>query len=219
MPSLKKWTADELERARRIMVEMQIAARDVKHPKVLDAMLRVPRHLFVPFDLIGEAYDDTPLPIGFGQTISQPYIVGSMTEYLLPTNAREVLEIGTGSGYQTAILAELFEHVDTVEIIPELSRQAEKVLGTLGYTNITCHVGDGLDLPETPVEFQAVIVTAAPAELPPRLLQRLAPEGRLIIPIGGAVQYLQLIAKDRSGIATTETLYPVRFVSLQRKRR
>lgn len=218
MPSLNKWTADELERARRIMVERQIAARDVKNPRVLEAMLRVPRHLFVPLDLIGEAYDDTPLPIGFDQTISQPYIVASMTEYLLQPNVGGVLEIGTGSGYQTAVLAELFDQVDTVEIIPELSHQAEKVLRQIGYTNITCHVGDGLRLPESPEQFKSIIVTAAPPELPMRLVDRLAPDGRLIIPVGRAVQHLQLISKNRSGAITTETLYPVRFVSLQHRR-
>jgi protein-L-isoaspartate(D-aspartate) O-methyltransferase len=213
----KDWSEESFRQARLRMVEQQIAGRDVKDPNVLEAMCHVPRHLFVAPDLRHEAYDDTPLPIGCGQTISQPYIVGSMTEYLLPSREKTVLEIGTGSGYQTAVLAELFAHVDTVECIPELSHQAQRVLHELGYANITFHIGDGLALVTTPVEFDAVMVTAAPETFPEELGRRLAPGGRLIIPVGSSVQDLQLVTKTDDGVLHARTLYPVRFVRLQHK--
>jgi len=206
---------DEYRRARHRMVEWQLAGRDVKDPAVLEVMRDIPRHVFVSPDLRREAYDDCPLPIGYGQTISQPYIVGSMTESLEPAKGKDVLEIGTGSGYQTAVLAALFGHVDTVEYIPELSRQAQKILLQLGYANITFHIGDGLKIPDPRRKFEAIIVTAAPGKFPKSLADRLQPGGRMIIPVGATVQDLELVIKDLDGRLEFQTLYPVRFVPLQ----
>jgi protein-L-isoaspartate(D-aspartate) O-methyltransferase len=203
---------DEYRRRRQRMVAQQLAGRDVRDPAVLEVMGRVPRHLFVSPEYRREAYDDYPLSIGNGQTISQPYIVASMTEYLLPDKQKRVLEIGTGSGYQTAVLAELFGQVVTVEIIPELSRSAQIVLRDLGYTNITFHVGDGLMIPAAAERFAAIIATAAPETAPPELIDRLLPGGRMILPVGSFTQYLHLVTRDDSGTVHTETLYAVRFV-------
>jgi len=214
----KEWTDDDYRRARLKMVEQQIAGRDVRDPDVLEAMERVPRHLFVEPDLRGEAYDDNPLPIGWGQTISQPYVVASMTENLHPSKNKSVLEIGTGSGYQTAVLAELFDHVDTVEYVAELSEGARKVLSSLGYNNISFHIGDGLLIPAPEHKFDAIIVTAAPDEFPESLIARLKSGGRLIIPVGSAIQDLELVTKDEQGAVKRKTLYPVRFVPLQNDR-
>lgn len=208
---------EEFRRARLRMVQYQIAGRDVRNETVLEAMRRVPRHEFVPPELWHEAYDDYPLPIGFGQTISQPYIVGSMTELLLPDKAKTVLEIGTGSGYQTAVLAEVFGTVVTVEIVPELSRQAQMVLNRLEYTSIAFHIGDGLMVPEGDDRFDAIIATAAPAVVPPELIVRLAPGGRMVLPVGAGAQCLKLVTRDCHGEIAFETLYSVRFVPLQRQ--
>ena len=212
-----EFTEDEFRRARERMVEYQLRARDVKDEAVLEVMGKVPRHEFVPSDLRREAYDDGPLPIGCGQTVSQPYVVASMTEYLHPSNDKEVLEIGTGSGYQTAVLAELFLHVDTVEFFRELSDGAEKILRRLGYTNITFHVGDGLLVPSPEIKFDAIIVTAAPERFPTTLSDRLKPNGRLVLPVGDVIQELKLVVKDESGQVHFTTLYPVRFVPLRRR--
>jgi protein-L-isoaspartate(D-aspartate) O-methyltransferase len=211
----REWTEDDFRRARLKMVEIQIVGRDVRNEAVLNAMEKVPRHLFVDPGLRREAYDDNPLPIGCGQTISQPYVVASMTEHLKPARDKSVLEIGTGSGYQTAILAELFGQVETVEYYSELSDGARRVLGQLGYENISFHVGDGLLVPDTEIKFDAIIVTAAPAELPMSLAERLTPGGRLIIPVGDAIQDLKLVIRDDEGQLNFRTLYPVRFVPLQ----
>ena len=211
-------TEDEFRRARRLMVERQLAGRDVTNPEVLEVMRRVPRHLFVPADLQLDAYEDCPLPIGYGQTISQPYIVGSMTEMLRPHKGMPVLEIGTGSGYQTAVLAELCGQVVTVEIVAELSTQAQRVLKELGYANITFHIGDGLMLPESDETFDGIIVTAAPETVPPELIERLKPGGRLVMPVGKVNQDLLLITREIGGKVTTQSLYPVRFVPMQRNR-
>jgi protein-L-isoaspartate(D-aspartate) O-methyltransferase len=200
--------------ARRRMVERQIANRDVIDPHVLEVMARVPRHLFVDSALRPEAYDDNPLPIGCGQTISQPYIVASMTEHLHPSKSKEVLEIGTGSGYQTAVLAELFAHVDTVEYYAELSGAAQTTLNRLGYSNITFHVGDGLLIPDGSRRFDAIIVTAAPEKFPDFLAERLKSPGRMVIPIGGELQDLLLVVKEPNGQLSVKSLYPVRFVPL-----
>ncbi len=208
---------DEFLRARIRMVQYQIAGRDVRDESVLEAMRRVPRHEFVMPELWPEAYDDYPLPIGHQQTISQPYIVGSMTELLLPDKAKTVLEIGTGSGYQTAVLAEVFGAVVTVEIVPELSRQAQKVLHRLDYTNITFHIGDGLKVPAGDDRFDAIIATAAPTVVPPELIVRLASGGRMILPVGAGTQCLKLVTRDCHGDLAFETLYSVRFVPLQRQ--
>lgn len=201
--------------ARLQMVQQQLKRRDVENPAVLEVMGRVPRHLFVPVRFQGDAYDDTPLPIGHGQTISQPYIVASMTEKLLPSKDKHILEIGTGSGYQTAVLAELFGRIDTVEIVPELFVSARSILSELGYTNINFHNGDGLKIPVEPKEFDGIIVTAAPERFPESLPARLAVGGRLIIPVGYSHQNLMLVVKESQDKITRRDLYPVRFVTLQ----
>lgn len=210
----KEWTDDDYQRARLKMVTQQLEGRDVKDPAVLEAMEKVPRHLFVDPELRREAYDDNPLPINYGQTISQPYIVASMTEHLHPDKGKDVLEVGTGSGYQTAVLAELFGHVDTVEYVSELSKNAQRILTRLGYDNISFHIGDGLIVPAHEYKFDTIIVTAAPEKFPQSLADRLRPEGRLVIPVGSAVQELKLVVKDTDGLLRITNLYPVRFVPL-----
>jgi protein-L-isoaspartate(D-aspartate) O-methyltransferase len=204
--------------ARRAMVEQQIAARGVKEERVLAAMAKVPRHEFVPSDEVDQAYDDHPLPIGFGQTISQPYIVALMTELLEVESGEKVLEIGTGSGYQAAVLAELTDQVYTVEIIPELARAAAHRLDRLGYEEVTVRTGDGyLGWPEA-APFDAIIVTAAPDHVPPPLLQQLADGGRMVIPVGppGGYQTLWLIT-ERGGQTFSENITGVTFVPLLRR--
>ncbi len=176
------------------MVLRQIEARGVKDTKVLAAMKSVPRHEFVPDRYLSQAYADHPIPIGYGQTISQPYIVALMTEALQLEEGDRVLEIGTGSGYQAAVLAELETQVFTIEIIPELAAEAEERLKELGYSNIEVLNADGYFGWEEHAPFDAVIVTAAPDHLPLPLIQQMAEGGRLVIPIGpiGAVQTLWL---------------------------
>ncbi|HIP95704.1 MAG TPA: protein-L-isoaspartate(D-aspartate) O-methyltransferase [Anaerolineae bacterium] len=174
----------EYDQARERMVRSQIEARGIRDPRVLAAMRQVPRHLFVPVHMRGAAYRDTPLPIGEGQTISQPYIVALMTEMLELTGEERVLEIGTGSGYQAAILGLLAREVYTVERLPDLARNAEEVLCQLGYTNVHVRVGDGtLGWPEH-APYEAIIVTAASPEIPSPLLDQLADGGRLVVPVG-----------------------------------
>lgn len=198
---------------RREMVEFQIKRRGIRDPKVLEAMLKVPRHLFVPEQMKELAYGDEPLPIGEGQTISQPYIVAYMTEALKLTGQEKVLEIGTGSGYQTAILAELAREVYTVELIPELSRRAQKVLSELGYQNIHFLVGDGTRGWPEHAPYEAILVSAAPATVPRSLIEQLQENGRLIIPVGTDYQELVLVRKKKEGWEE-ERLIPVRFVPL-----
>ncbi|MGB9836226.1 MAG: protein-L-isoaspartate(D-aspartate) O-methyltransferase [Candidatus Saccharicenans sp.] len=201
------------EAERREMVEVQIKGRGVRDKRVLEAMLKVPRHLFVPEQMKELAYGDEPLPIGEGQTISQPYIVAYMTEALKLTGREKVLEIGTGSGYQTAILAELAHEVYTVELIPELSRRAQKVLGELGYQNIHFLIGDGtLGWPEH-APYDAILVSAAPASIPRRLVEQLRENGRMIIPVGTDYQELVLVRKLEEGWEE-QRLIGVRFVPL-----
>ena len=183
---------------------------------VLEAMRRVPRHAFVPASLRGLAYDDRPLPIGYGQTISEPYIVALMTDLLrLPPHSR-VLEIGTGSGYQAAVLAELGHQVYSIEIVPALAGQAATRLSGLGYTTVHVRRGDGyFGWPEA-APFDAIVVTAAATQIPPPLLEQLNPGGRMVIPVGAAflVQQLMLIEKLADGTIRTEALLPVAFVPL-----
>jgi len=203
----------DYEQARRNMVEYQIKARGIKDKRVLAAMLKVPRHLFVPEEMRDMAYRDEPLPIGYGQTISQPYIVAYMTEVLKLRPEDKVLEIGTGSGYQTAILAELVREVYTIEIIPELSQRAEETLKNLGYTNIEFLIGDGYKGWPEKAPFDAILVSAAPAEVPPALVDQLQVDGRLILPVGTDSQELVLIKKTKKGLERTR-LIGVRFVPL-----
>jgi protein-L-isoaspartate(D-aspartate) O-methyltransferase len=198
------------------MVRRHIAGEDITDEAVLDAMRAVPRHEFVPSRHRGMAYANRPLPIGHGQTISQPYIVGYMTEKLEPEPDHRVLEVGTGSGYQAAVLAEIVEEVHTIEIIEPLARSARRRLERLGYDNVEVSQGDGyFGLPEQ-APFDTVIVTAAAGHIPPPLVDQLKLGGRMIIPVGPvyAVQTLILVTKDRAGDVTTEQLLPVRFVPM-----
>jgi protein-L-isoaspartate(D-aspartate) O-methyltransferase len=188
-------------------------------PAVLEAMGRVPRHAFVPDHLRDEAYDDRPLPIGFGQTISQPFIVALMTDLLDVRPGDVVLEVGTGSGYQAAVLAALGAQVYSIEIVPELGRSAGRRLAELGYDNAHTRVGDGYYGWQGPGPFDGIVVTAAASHIPPPLIQQLKPGGRMVIPVGGAFfhQQLMLVAKDEAGHVTTQQLLPVRFVPLTRE--
>lgn len=186
------------------MVDEQIAARSITDPRVLHALLTVPRHCFVPRDLIDEAYDDRPLPIGMGQTISQPYMVACMTELLAPQPDARVLEIGTGSGYQTAILAQLAREVITVERAAELQQRARACLDRLGYHNIRYYRADGSLGCAAEAPFDAILVTAGSPEVPPRLIEQLASGGRLVCPVGTrSHQRLHCITKQGSTLHTT----------------
>jgi protein-L-isoaspartate(D-aspartate) O-methyltransferase len=209
-------TGDGFREARAAMVERQIARRGVRDPQVLEVMGKVPRHEFVPRSMRGDAYDDNPLPIGNGQTISQPYIVAYMTEVLRLSPGEKVLEIGTGSGYQAAVLAEITDKVYTVEIIEELGLSAEKTLRRLGYDSVHVKTGDGYYGWEEHAPFDAVIVTAAAGHIPPPLLAQLSPGGRMIIPVGGIfdVQALVHAVKQPDGSVYRRQLLPVRFVPL-----
>jgi len=184
--------------------------------QVMAAMGKVPRHRFVPALQDIFAYDNRPLPIGEGQTISQPYIVALMTDLLDPKSADTVLEVGTGSGYQAAVLAELVAKVTTIEIVEPLARRARQVLGELGYRNVEVRVGDGYGGWPAAAPFDAIIVTAAPAAVPQPLIDQLKPGGRMVIPVGGAsdVQQLLLVEKQSDGRTTTRRTLPVRFVPL-----
>jgi protein-L-isoaspartate(D-aspartate) O-methyltransferase len=195
------------------MVEEQIIARGVSDSSVIDAMLNVKRHLFVPKILASYAYRDHPLPIGCEQTISQPYIVALMTELLEVKKTHRVLEVGTGSGYQAAILSLLADSVFTIEIIPELAYSAEKRLDSLGYKNILVKAGDGYKGWKEHAPFDGIIVTCAPEEIPPLLLEQLSIGGRMVIPVGSYYQELLLITKDSSGISG-KNIIPVRFVPM-----
>ena len=198
------------------MVEDQIKGRGIKDLSVLKAVSTVKRELFVPEKYRDLAYSDRPLPIGHNQTISQPYIVAYMTEQLQVEKDQKVLEIGTGSGYQAAVLAELVNHVFTIEIIPELAEGAEKVLNKTGYDNITIRTGDGYKGWPDQAPFDRIMVTAAPEEIPEKLVQQLANDGRMIIPVGANLfmQYLWLIKRDKNGKITKEKILPVRFVPM-----
>ncbi len=198
---------------RRLMVERQIAQRGVRDERVLEAMRRVPRHRFVPEEQRRRAYDDTPLSIGQGQTISQPYIVGLMTELLRPRPGDTVLEIGTGSGYQAAVLAELVAQVCTIEIVEPLADRARQVLEELGYGNIRLRVGDGFfGWPEA-APFDGIILTAAPEEVPRPLLLQLAEGGRLVVPEGEFNQDL-VVYEKQGGKIERRRIIPVRFVPM-----
>lgn len=215
--SVKSDDTDRFVKKRQQMVAEQLKGRDITDLKILRAMSTVPRHLFVPDFLQRQAYTDGPLPIGHGQTISQPYIVAYMTEILHIKPEHRVLEIGTGSGYQAAVLAELTDQVYTMEIIPELADSAAKRLQKTGCTSVTARQGDGYyGWPEAG-PFDAIMVTAAAEFIPPPLLQQLKEGGRMIIPVGSPfyVQHLILVRKEEGKI-TTRSLMPVRFVPFRR---
>ena len=197
------------------MVSQQLRARGVRDEAVLAAMQRVQRHRFVPAAIEQLAYGDHPLPIGLDQTISQPYIVAFMTEAADVDSTDKVLEIGTGSGYQAAILGELARAVYTIEILPELGTNARTLLRELGYANVHVRIGDGYKGWPEHAPFDAILVTAAPDHVPPALLEQLAVNGRMVIPVGTDVQELKLFTKTAAGI-TEQTILPVRFVPLVR---
>jgi len=207
---------DEYKRERLRMVDEQIRARGVKDPAVLRAMEKVPRHRFVPGPMRGLSHADGPLPIGLGQTISQPYIVAYMTEAAGITSVAKVLEIGTGSGYQAAVLGELAREVYTIEILPELAEGARRLLEELGYRNVHVKTGNGyLGWPEHG-PFDAIVVTAAPDEIPGALIDQLAVGGKMVIPVGTTHQQMIVVTKTKEGITEKRTL-PVRFVPMTGK--
>jgi protein-L-isoaspartate(D-aspartate) O-methyltransferase len=198
-----------------MMVEDQIERRGITDPAVLAAMRAVPRHRFVPPDQASAAYDDRALPIGFGQTISQPYVVAYMTQALQLAPAHRVLEVGTGSGYQSAILGQIVKDVQTIEIVPELAARARALLAELGYSNVHVRNGDAYaGLPEL-APFDRIIVTAAPDHVPQPLIDQLAVGGRMILPVGESRQQLVLVTKG-AGEIKSERLLDVVFVPLTR---
>ncbi len=196
------------------MVYNQIKARGVSDHRVLNTMRQTPRHEFIPNDQWPYAYRDFPLPIGYEQTISQPYIVGLMTSLLKLKGNEKVLEIGTGSGYQAAVLSPLCNAVFTIEIVKELAERSAKTLKDLGYDNIHVKWGDGYQGWPNEAPFDAIIVTAAPPELPPKLFEQLKIGGRLVIPVGSIWQELWVITKLQGGIMDKESVIPVRFVPM-----
>ncbi len=206
----------EFLQLRAAMVRDQIAARGVRDRETLEALRAVPRHLFVPKFLWPHAYQDYPLPIGHGQTISQPYVVAFMTEALELKRTDRVLEIGTGSGYQAAVLARICPDVYSIEILEDLGKEAAERLKRLGYTNIHLRVGDGYRGWPEAAPFDAIIVTAAPIEIPQALLGQLAIGGRMVVPVGARDQMLVRIRRDKNGYSR-QNLLPVRFVPMVRE--
>jgi protein-L-isoaspartate(D-aspartate) O-methyltransferase len=200
--------------ARRQMVKRQLQGRDITDRRVLEAMSRVPRQYFVPEGYQNLAYADGPLPIGHGQTISQPYIVALMTQVARPTAKSRALEIGTGSGYQAAVLAELCKEVFSIEIIRTLAEKAEKQLANMGYKNVTIRCGDGYQGWPEHAPFDVILVTAAPDHVPQPLIDQLAPGGRLVIPVGDFFQDLLLLHKEQDGSVRRKSIIPVRFVPM-----
>lgn len=209
---------DPFKGHREAMVRSQIEQRGVKDPTVLFAMRKVKRHLFVPEEMRSRAYNDGPVPIGYGQTISQPYIVAYMTEVIRPQKEFRVLEIGTGSGYQAAVCAEIVKEVYTIEIINELGDAATKKLRDLNYLNVNVKTGDGYYGWKEHAPFDAIIVTAAAEFIPPPLIGQLRDGGRMVIPVGSPfmTQMLMLVEK-KDGKTTTKSLFPVAFVPFTRK--
>jgi protein-L-isoaspartate(D-aspartate) O-methyltransferase len=207
--------AQDYRAARENMVADQIESRGVRNAAVLKAMRSVERHLFVPAELRGLAHADRPLPVGHGATISQPYIVALMTELLEVSAKNRVLEIGTGSGYQAAILSQLAAEVSSIEIVPELAQSAAMLLEKSGYRNVTVRAGDGyLGWPER-APFDRIIVTAAPPKIPEALVEQLARGGRLVVPVGaGTGQELVVVEKKADGSITRRSVLPVRFVPM-----
>ncbi len=212
----KERARDPWAEARERMVREQIEERGVRNPDVLRVMRQTPRHLFIPERLRSQAYEDHPVPIGYGQTISQPYIVALMTELLEPHKDAKVLEIGTGSGYQAAVLAPLVRHVYTIEIVRELAESAAALLKRLGYDNVTVRWGDGYQGWPEEAPFDRIIVTAAPPEVPKALLDQLKPGGKLVAPVGSSIfgQDLIVIDKTRDGKIRRRSVLPVVFVPM-----
>ena len=209
---------DDYEEARKWMVVQQIERRGIRDTATIRSMLSVPRHLFVPAGSKRNAYEDRPLAIGYGQTISQPYIVAYMTEVINPSDCQKVLEIGTGSGYQAAVLAGIVDKVYTVEIIEALGKKAKDLFKELQYDNVHVRIADGYFGWQEHAPFDAIIVTAAPEFIPPPLIEQLKEGGRMIIPVGAPfhTQHLMLIEKS-NGEIKSESKMPVRFVPFTRK--
>jgi protein-L-isoaspartate(D-aspartate) O-methyltransferase len=207
-------SSDEYTLLRTRMVEQQLRRRGIRDQRVLESMAKVPRHLYVPSDLLDSAYEDNPQPIGYGQTISQPYIVALMAEIVRPKPGDRALDIGTGCGYQAAVLAELVHEVFSIEIVEPLAIQAQQRLAELGYRNIQVRHGDGYRgwLEKSP--FDIIVVAAAPERVPQPLIDQLAPGGRLIIPVGLGSQNLKLLEKDRDGRMQETLVAAVRFVPM-----
>ena len=216
LPVALLWASDPYREQRERMVKEQIEARGVRRSDVLAAMRAVPRHLFVSSDMTAYAYRDSPLPIGYGQTISQPYIVAVMTELLDVAQGQKVLEIGTGSGYQAAVLARLAGSVYTIEIVAPLGERAAKLLQDQGCQNTEVRIGDGYRGWPEQAPFDRIILTAAPPEIPKALLDQLKPWGRLVAPVGQGpfAQDLVVVEKSASGKLTTRKVLPVAFVPM-----
>ena len=196
------------------MVDEQIAARGVRDERVLAALRRVPRHAFVPAPQRDDAYADRPLPIGHGQTISQPYIVAAMTELLRISPGNKVLEVGTGSGYQAAVLAELGAKVYSIEILPTLAERAQKALADAGYDQVKLKVGDGFEGWPEHAPYDAIVVTAAPKVAPPSLIAQLKLGGRMVIPVGDRDQVLRVFERAKTGELGVRRVFGVRFVPM-----
>ena len=212
----------ERQRERRTLVYEEIADYQgirISDPDVLDAMYAVPRHAFVPENSARYAYENRPLPIGYDQTISQPVIVASMTQLLEPKNGQKILEVGTGSGYQAAVLAEMEADVYTIEIVPELGNRAKKTLHDLGYSEIHVKIGDGYAGWPEHAPFDRIIVTCAPEDVPEPLVEQLKPGGKIVIPIGPVdqFQFLVVLEKNKKGKLRRTMKYPVRFVPMTGK--
>ena len=209
------WRDSPADIARRQdMVDAQLARRDITDPAVLRAMREVPRHWFVPPELQASAYGDFPLPIGNDQTISQPYIVALMTQLAEPRPTARALDIGTGSGYQAAILSQVCQRVDSLEIVPALAQEAQARLARMGFANIHVHCGDGYHGWPERAPYDVIIVAAAPEHVPPPLVERLAPGGRLVIPVGQSGQELLLVEKSSTGVVQQRGVAPVAFVPM-----
>ncbi len=206
---------DQFEKLRNLMIETQLIPRGIKDEKVLNAMRKIPRHLFVPSDRIDEAYEDRPLPIGYGQTISQPYMVAVMTELLKPNKNKKILEIGTGCGYQTAILAEICKEVYTIERIPELTEIAKRNIEKLGYKNVFFKTGDGSLGWEENAPYDGIIVTAGAPKVPESLKKQLSKNGGvLVIPVGSQFTQSLLRITRKENFFDTEELFFCAFVPL-----
>ncbi len=210
----KPSTPDRFVKSRQTMVEAHMRSRDIDDPRVLEAMERVPRHRFVPERLQDSAYADRPLPIGKGQTISQPYIVALMTQLAKPDPNSKALDVGTGSGYQAAVLAEVCKQVYSIEIVPSLAESAKQRLAKLHYKNIHVRCGDGYRGWPDEAPFDMIIVAAAPDHVPQPLIEQLAPGGRLVIPVGNFRQNLMVIEKREDGQVHRWKVAPVAFVPM-----
>lgn len=209
---------DPYQQKRQELVNQYIAPRGISHEATLDAMRNVERHRMVPKSMVPYAYEDRPLPIGNDQTISQPFMVAFMTQAIRPEPDMKVLEIGTGSGYQAAVLAEIVDEVYTIETVEPLAKRAKSKLEEMGYENIHFRVGDGYHGWEEHAPFDAIVVTAAPETIPPRLIEQLKPGGRMVIPVGASdSQQLRLVEKNEDGTISTTNLLPVRFVPFTRR--